>query len=101
MDIKPKYALIGEIGEIEGYESAIYDDIIGKAKSYPRIMFIMSGQGYAKYKSGGNITIAVDENETLEHLRGILSGAVLVKASRSYSFEKYINVLKTGAENAL
>jgi UDP-N-acetylmuramoyl-tripeptide--D-alanyl-D-alanine ligase len=95
----PKYALIGEIGEIDGYETIVYEKLVNKVKEYKNINFILSGISYTQCAAGNsNITVTKDEEETIAELKKIDSGVILVKASRKYGFERYINFLKATLE---
>ncbi|MDR0454541.1 MAG: UDP-N-acetylmuramoyl-tripeptide--D-alanyl-D-alanine ligase [Deferribacteraceae bacterium] len=103
LGISPKYALIGEIGEIDGYEDFVYGRLMDKTKEYPDIRFIFSGVSYSNYKQTVNVIIAPFEDDTNRCLDKIDKGVVLIKASRMYGFEKYKNLLlsKTRSKNAV
>jgi UDP-N-acetylmuramoyl-tripeptide--D-alanyl-D-alanine ligase len=91
-----KYALIGEVKEIDGYESQIYDAILDKAVEYPDINFIFSGISYAQYDGCGEYTVAMTDEDTFAALDKVDTGVLLVKASHSCHFERYVNYMKKG-----
>jgi UDP-N-acetylmuramoyl-tripeptide--D-alanyl-D-alanine ligase len=98
IDYAPKYALIGEIGEIGGYELDIYERLLAKIRGYKDIKFILSGDSYMRFEPESNIVIVRGEEATVEALNGITKGLILVKASRSFGFERYIERLKACVE---
>lgn len=95
--ISPKYALIGGIGEIEGYETYVYDEIMKCSEKYPEINFIFAGEAYAGHKTSANARV-VDNSEIESVLDGIKSGVVLLKASHSYGFDRYVAMLAKRGE---
>ncbi len=97
LNTSPKYALIGEIGEIEGHEHFVYSRLMAKTKEYPNIHFIFSGVSYARYQESFNVAIAPHDGDTKYQLEKIDKGAVLIKASRRYGFEKYRDLLLSRA----
>lgn len=88
-----KYAVIGEIGEVSGYEKEIYDTIVEEAGKRKGVHFIFSGEAYKEYKNSDNIAVCLTEEDTFKELEKIKEGVVLVKASRSFGFEKYVKIL--------
>ena len=103
INVSPKYALIGEIGEIDGHEDFVYGRLMIKTKEYPNINFIFSGDSYLKYPETINVNIASGENGIEEQLNRLSKGVVLIKASRKYGFEKYRDLLlkRRGGTGAL
>lgn len=90
----PKYAIYGEMGEIEGYEEAFYNEITQLAYTYPEIMFYLVGENYKKAKELENRKIFLTKEECIKEIKNIRSGVVLVKASRMRKFEEIVNAIK-------
>ncbi|GAB7140907.1 UDP-N-acetylmuramoylalanyl-D-glutamyl-2,6-diamino pimelate--D-alanyl-D-alanine ligase [Deferribacterales bacterium RsTz2092] len=88
-----KYALLGEIGEINGYEADIYGALLDEAAKQPNINFIFSGLHYKGYKQATNIRIVTGEKATKDALADVKSGVILIKASHSKGFDRYVKYL--------
>ena len=74
------------MGEIEGYEEELYNEITQLAFSYPDINFYLTGQSYAKAKELENRKIFLTKDDCIK--------AVIVKASRAKKFEDIVKVVK-------
>ncbi len=90
----PKYAVYGEMGEIEGYEEELYNEITQLAFSYPDINFYLTGQSYAKAKELENRKIFLTKDDCIKAVKEIKNGVVIVKASRAKKFEDIVKVVK-------
>ncbi len=97
MPVEPKYAVFGEIGEIEGYEEEVYKKIASLADRYPSVTFYLCGESYGKIPVSGNRLIFTDRGKALEAVKEIKSGVVAVKASRSKRFEEFLEAVKGSA----
>ncbi len=89
-----KYAIIGEMGEIEGFEEMLYLKLYKLAKSLTEINFIFVGQSYCKFAETANITTAPTKEKANETVALIEEGLVLIKASRARKFEDFISFLE-------
>jgi len=89
-----KYAIVGEMAEIEGFEDEFYDKIYNLACSFSDIKFTLFGEKYKKYDENDHIEIITQKEELLERLSLINDGIVLLKASRSKKFDEYVDYLK-------
>ena len=89
-----KYAVIGEMGEIEGFEEMLYLKLYKLAKSLESINFILVGQSYCKFAEAKNITIAPTKEKANETIALISEGLVLIKASRARKFEEFISFIE-------
>jgi UDP-N-acetylmuramoyl-tripeptide--D-alanyl-D-alanine ligase len=89
-----KYAIIGEMGEIEGFEEMLYLKLYKLAKTTSNIRFIFVGQSYCRFQETDNITVAATKEIANETVRGITEGLVLVKASRARRFEDFIEFIR-------
>lgn len=94
MDKTPKYAVYGEMGEIEGYEEELYNEICQLAFSYPDINFYLVGKSYEKAKELENRKIFLTKDECIKAVKDITHGVVIVKASRARQFEDIVKVIK-------
>ena len=95
-----KFALIGGIGETGELAPAIYKAVMDETQKYQDINFILSGDFYEGAK-GKNVKVALSPAQTEEALKEV-SGTVLVKASHSFGFEHYVEMLvKQAGNNAL
>jgi UDP-N-acetylmuramoyl-tripeptide--D-alanyl-D-alanine ligase len=87
-----KYALIGGIGETGEHASEIYAKVAAEAARRPEISFILCGEFY-KGMEKANIHVTQTDEETRAALKNITEGSVLVKASHSFGFERYVRLL--------
>lgn len=94
INITPKYAIFGEMGEIEGYEESFYNEISQLAFEYEDINFYLVGESYAKASSLKNREIFLTKEDVIEKVKNIKSGAVIVKASRAKKFEDIVKAIK-------
>lgn len=94
INITPKYAVYGEMGEIEGFEEAFYNEITQLAYTYKDITFYLVGKSYEKAENLDNRIVFATKEECMEKVKEIKSGAVIVKASRAKKFEDIVNVIK-------
>lgn len=90
----PKYAVYGEMGEIEGYEEEFYNEICQLAFSYPDINFYFVGKSYAKAKELENRKIFLTKDDCINAVKKIKNGIIIVKASRVKKFEDIVNAIK-------
>jgi UDP-N-acetylmuramoyl-tripeptide--D-alanyl-D-alanine ligase len=88
-----KFAVIGEMGEIEGYEEMLYFKLVKRAKELKDVNFIFVGKGFPKADSSENISF-LSREEAMERVADIKEGAVLFKASRAQRFEEFVNRLE-------
>ncbi|UOD33887.1 UDP-N-acetylmuramoyl-tripeptide--D-alanyl-D-alanine ligase [Deferribacteraceae bacterium V6Fe1] len=93
-----KYAIVGEMAEIEGFEDEFYEKIYNLACSLKGIQFTFFGEKYKKYDENGYIEIITQKEKLLERLSSINDGIVLLKASRSKKFDEYVDYLKTNTK---
>lgn len=97
-----KYAIFGELGEIDGFESEIYKQIGDLAEIYPDIIFYLCGVGYGFLKPLKNRLIFSSKVECNQAVMTITTGVVLVKASNAYKFNEIVESLrKTAGAHAL
>jgi UDP-N-acetylmuramoyl-tripeptide--D-alanyl-D-alanine ligase len=94
IDAVSKHAIIGEIGEIEGFEHTIYTEIYKLALQYADVNFIFVGEGYLKFAETAHIAIAPTKAKAMDKAALIKDGLVLIKASRSKKFEDFIKLLE-------
>ena len=94
INIAPKYAVFGEMGEIEGFEEAFYNEITQLAYTYKDITFFLVGKNYEAAGNLENRYIFLTKEECVEKVKEIKSGAVVVKASRAKKFEEIVNAIK-------
>lgn len=89
-----KYAVLGEMGEIDGFESELYTKITGLASEVNSVTFIFFGNSYKKYNTASAGEVFINESEFKKRISQIKTGTVLFKASRGKKFEKYVEFLK-------
>lgn len=89
-----KTAVIGEMGEIDGHEDALYSKLINKANELKNVDFIFVGKSFEKYNDSENVTIIASKDEALKKVAAIESGAILIKASRAQKFEDFVKELE-------
>ena len=89
-----KYAVIGEMGEIEGFEDILYMKLYKAAKEIKNINFIFVGQGFSRYAQTENITVAKDKQDAVDMVCKIEEGIILLKASRAKRFEDFIKAIE-------
>ncbi|MGE4317608.1 MAG: UDP-N-acetylmuramoyl-tripeptide--D-alanyl-D-alanine ligase [Deferribacterales bacterium] len=89
-----KTAVIGEMGEIEGYEDMLYFKLIKRAKELTNVNFIFVGKSFARFEESGNIQIIASKDEAMRKTAEAEGGVMLFKASRSQRFEDFINYLQ-------
>ena len=101
IDADYKYAIYGEMGEIEGYERELYNEITQLAYTYKDINFYLVGESYLDASSLTNRKIYKEKNECaleiVNHLKEISKDkkiAIVIKASRAKKFEEILEVLK-------
>lgn len=94
MKQSPKYAVFGEMGEIEGYEEELYNEITQLAFSYPDINFYLVGKSYEKAGELVNRKIFLTKEECIKAVKEITEGVIIVKASRAKKFEDIVKVIK-------
>jgi len=90
---KKRYAVIGEMAEIEGYEAELYQIIVDLSIVYENIDFYLVGESYKSFKELSNRKIYLSKDSVIEELVKIQNGLILIKASRSREFETIINKL--------
>jgi len=88
-----KYALIGEMAEIEGFEDEFYEEVIKLAKNIKNVTFAFLGEKYKKFNPSNNVNIFSEKDEFIQFISNISVGTVLLKASRSKKFEDFISYL--------
>lgn len=89
-----KTAVIGEMGEIEGYEDMLYFKLIKRAKELSNVNFMFVGKGFTRFEETDNIKIIASKDEAMEKTAKIDGGIILFKASRSQRFEDFIKYLE-------
>lgn len=89
-----KTAVIGEMGEIDGYEDTLYSKLINKANELKNVDFIFVGKSFEKYKESDNVTIIGSKADAMKKVGEIESGAILIKASRAQKFEDFVKHLE-------
>ena len=94
INILPKYAVYGEMAEIEGFEEAFYNEITQLAYTYKDITFFLVGENYQKASNLENRIIFATKEECIKKVKGINCGAIVVKASRAKKFEDIVNAIK-------
>lgn len=95
-----KYALIGEMGEIEGFEETLYAELFALAKELKNINFIFVGKAYEKFEKAENINVALTKDVANEIVSQIKEGLILIKASRAKKFEDFISFLEQGSKKS-
>lgn len=88
-----KYALIGEMGEIDGFEDTFYEDVIKLANNVKNVTFAFLGEKYQRFNPTSNINIFSERDKYIQFISKIDSGTVLLKASRSKKFEDFLEIL--------
>jgi UDP-N-acetylmuramyl-tripeptide synthetase/UDP-N-acetylmuramoyl-tripeptide--D-alanyl-D-alanine ligase len=87
-----KYAVLGGIGEIEGFDGLIYKRVYALAKERPQINFLFVGSAYCM-ASGGEKPSNVEFFDTADaigkRLAAINEGIILLKASHSFAFSRF------------
>ncbi len=102
IDIKPKHIVLGEMLEITGYESDLYDKLIDKSNKYKDVNFILCGKQFKKYENTDNRIIFAEKLEAMDYVANIKEGIMLIKAARAMRFEDFITMIKqSGASNAI
>lgn len=97
-----KYAIFGELGEIDGFESEIYKKIGSLAEIYTDVEFYLCGESYGFLKPLKNRKILSSKAECAQAVKVIKNGAALVKASNAYNFNEIVESLKkTAGSDAL
>lgn len=96
-----RYAILGEMAEIEGFEGILYPklkDIVGKNRG---IKFYLIGESFRGFDEHDNVRLFNNKKELIAS--GLLDndGVYLVKASRSKRFEEIVEYLKKGETYAL
>ncbi len=94
INITPKYAVFGEMGEIEGYEKDFYNEITQLAFEYEDITFFLTGKSYIEAPELKNRLVFKTKEECIKKVKEIKSGAVLIKASRAGRFEDIVMAIK-------
>jgi UDP-N-acetylmuramoyl-tripeptide--D-alanyl-D-alanine ligase len=85
-----KYAVLGEIREIEGFDEFIYNKIFSFAERYPEINFFFVGSGYStKGEKPENAAFFETSDEVSKRLAEIKKGVILLKASHSLGFSRF------------
>lgn len=93
-----KYAILGELKEIEGYEEKLFGDIGELALKFPDITFYLCGESYQKLTPLANRYIFDTKEDCMQALGGLDSGIVFVKASNFYKFGVVVDFLKKSHE---
>lgn len=97
-----KFAVFGEMGEIEGYERNFYSEIASLSHEYPDINFYLCGKSYEEAKELKNCKVFLSKEECMEAVKKISRGALLIKASRSCRFEDIADIVReAGKKNAV
>lgn len=101
--IRPAYALIGEMAEIEGFEELLAEKLGSMAMECPAMTFLFSGPMYSGVRRLPNVQVAATREETRAMLDAVENGIILVKASRSRKFEEFVQYLveKKGGARAV
>jgi UDP-N-acetylmuramoyl-tripeptide--D-alanyl-D-alanine ligase len=89
-----KYALIGEMAEIEGFEDEFYKQINEFAKNNNNIRFMFFGEKYVNLPAYDNTESYLTKDEVFKKLSEMNSGVLLIKASRSKRFEEFVEFIK-------
>jgi UDP-N-acetylmuramoyl-tripeptide--D-alanyl-D-alanine ligase len=84
-----KYAVLGEIREIEGFDEYIYNRVLSFADRYPEINFLFVGNGYAKGGKPENAAFFETADAVSKRLAEIKKGIILLKASHSLGFSRF------------
>ncbi|MGA1862966.1 UDP-N-acetylmuramoyl-tripeptide--D-alanyl-D-alanine ligase [Deferribacter thermophilus] len=90
---KKKFAIIGEIAEIEGFEDEIYSKLITFSKTLKDVNVLFCGDYFEKYQDEKNIRFFKNKQKLYKFLEQLNSGCFLVKASRSKKFEEIVDYL--------
>ncbi|TCK58217.1 UDP-N-acetylmuramoyl-tripeptide--D-alanyl-D-alanine ligase [Seleniivibrio woodruffii] len=93
-----KTAVIGEMGEIEGFEEQLYQKLIKRAQELKGVNFIFVGGGFKDFKEADNIRIVAEKTDAMKKVADVEGGIMLFKASRSRRFEDFINHLQKEKE---
>lgn len=94
MDYKNKYAVYGEMGEIEGYEKELYNEITQLAYKYKDINFYLCGESYIEAKDLENRKIFKDKKDCIKAVLQIKEGVILVKAAHSKRFDEIVEAVR-------
>ncbi|MDR2400734.1 MAG: UDP-N-acetylmuramoyl-tripeptide--D-alanyl-D-alanine ligase, partial [Deferribacteraceae bacterium] len=86
-----KYAVLGGIGEIDGFDTLIYKKVCSLAEECPRVNFIFVGDNYAasfeRDRSNAEFIPAMDA--VTKRISAIEKGVILLKASHSFGFSRF------------
>jgi UDP-N-acetylmuramoyl-tripeptide--D-alanyl-D-alanine ligase len=93
-----KTAVIGEMGEIEGYEEMLYLKLIKRANEIKDVNFIFVGKGFMKFETADNVKVVAEKEEAQKLIAGVDKGIFLFKASRARRFEDFIDYLQKEKE---
>lgn len=91
---KSPLAVIGEMGEIEGFEQELYTKIYERALNIENVKFYFVGEGYKTFPETEKIKIFENKMSVSDALKDIKDDAVLFKASRGRAFETLIEFVK-------
>ncbi|KAA0257857.1 UDP-N-acetylmuramoyl-tripeptide--D-alanyl-D-alanine ligase [Deferribacter autotrophicus] len=89
-----KFAIIGEMAEIDEFEDKLYSELINYAKAKKGINFLFCGEYFSSFSSQENLKYFKNKAVLYRYLEKINAGVFLVKASRSRKFEEVVDYLK-------
>lgn len=96
-----KIAIYGEMGEIEGYERDLYNEITQLAYTYKNINFYLIGESYLEASNLDNRKIYKEKDESIKDIINNIKTTtndkkiiILIKASRAKKFETILDALK-------
>lgn len=95
-----KYAVIGEMAEIDGYEDIFYDELYSKSEEFEDINFNFVGQSYSRFSQKENVSLFMNKQE-FKKKNDIKEGLVLIKASRGEGFEEIIKYFTEECSSAV
>lgn len=94
----PKTAVLGEMGEIEGYEEMLYHKLMKRAKELKDVNFIFVGKSFLKFETSENIKVTAEKEDAMKQVAAVDGGIFLFKASRARRFEDFIKYLQKEKE---
>ncbi len=101
ISLSDKYAILGELAEIEGFEEKLYSKLKELVEKSKDIRFYLVGENFKGFDELNNVSLFKDKRELMESDLLSKNGVYLVKASRSKKFEEIVEYLKKGESNAI
>ncbi|MCX8084517.1 MAG: UDP-N-acetylmuramoyl-tripeptide--D-alanyl-D-alanine ligase [Calditerrivibrio sp.] len=95
-----KWAILGEMAEIDGFEDKLYEELKKVVGEQSSIRFYLVGERYESFKGLDNVMVFRDKQMLFDEKLYKDDGVFLVKASRGKRFEEIVEYIKK-VKNAL